>query len=158
MKKAFFLINLVIIMLVVNYHIVQKENTLKNGSTMLLRLIPVDPRSIIQGDYMALRYKIEDTVPVKQLDEKGRIVVSLDKNNVASFVRLYTGEELESGEHLLLYRKRGKIKFGAESFMFQEGDAKFYMNAKYGELKVDMSGNSILVGLRGEDFSPLGRR
>jgi uncharacterized membrane-anchored protein len=158
MKKALLIINLAIILVAVNYQIFQKEGTLKSGSTMLLRLVPVDPRSLMQGDYMALRYKIEEEVPSRELDEKGCIVVSLDKNNVASFVRIYKGGELKSGEHLLLYRKRGKIRFGAESFMFQEGDAKLYNDAKYGELKVDESGKSILVGLRGEDFSPLGRR
>lgn len=42
--------------------------------------------------------------------------------------------------------------------MFQEGDVNLYSKASYGELKVDASGSSVLVGLRGDDFRPLGRR
>ncbi|MCI5136696.1 MAG: hypothetical protein D3920_16885 [Candidatus Electrothrix sp. AW2] len=45
----------------------------------------------------------------------------------------------------------------APSFFFQEGDAKLYGEARYGELKVDESGGSVLVGLCGEDFRPLGK-
>ncbi|MFX7329222.1 GDYXXLXY domain-containing protein, partial [Acinetobacter baumannii] len=34
----------------------QKEMLLKEGQLVLLPLAPVDPRSLMQGDYMALRY------------------------------------------------------------------------------------------------------
>jgi uncharacterized membrane-anchored protein len=49
-------------------------------------------------------------------------------------------------------------KTSAESFMFQEGHARRYSKARYGELKVSDSGASALVGLRGEGFQPLGRK
>ena len=42
--------------------------------------------------------------------------------------------------------------------MFQEGDADLYAKARYGELKVDKSGASVLVGLRDDDFKPLARK
>jgi uncharacterized membrane-anchored protein len=90
--------------------------------------------------------------------DKGHIVVILDSNNVARVVRVHRGEKLGEGEYLLFYRNRGELRLGAESFMFQEGDADLYSKAKYGELKVDASGASVLVGLRGEDFKPLGRK
>ena len=126
---------------------------------MLLRLAPVDPRSLIQGDYMILRYAIAGEIREAQLqlEDKGFIVVSLDENNVAKFVRIHKGEDLQADEHLLFYRNRGALRLGAESFMFQEGDAKLYSKAQYGELRVDASGKSVLVGLRGEDLIPLGR-
>ena len=38
--------------------------------------------------------------------------------------------------------------------MFQEGDADLYSKARYGEVKVDESGASVLIGLRGDDFKP----
>ena len=93
-----------------------------------------------------------------QLQDKGYIVVSLDKNEVATFVRVYEGDSLHADEHLLFYRNRGGLRLGAESFMFQEGDADLYSNARYGELKVDESGASVLIGLRGDDFEPLARK
>ena len=36
---------------------------------------------------------------------------------------------------------------GAESYFFQEGEGKKYEKAKYGGLRVDDEGNSVLIGL-----------
>jgi uncharacterized membrane-anchored protein len=156
MKKIVFLVSTLLVITVVNFLIVKKEHTLANGRTVLLRLAPVDPRSLMQGDYMILRYAMAREVSKSQLGDKGYIVVSLDENDVAKFVRVHQGESLQEDEHLLFYRNRGGLRLGAESFLFQEGDADIYSNARYGELKVDESGTSVLVGLRGDDFKPLG--
>jgi len=159
MKKIIFWGTTFLVLLAVNYLILTKERTLASGRTMLLQLAPVDPRSLIQGDYMQLRYAIVRDIPKAQLNrDKGHIVVVLDQNSVARFVKIHRGEKLGEGEYLLFYRNRGELRLGAESFMFQEGDADLYSKAKYGELKVDDSGKSVLVGLRGEDFKPLGRK
>jgi len=157
MKKILFWATTLLVVVAVNFLIVSKEDTLANGRTMLLRLAPVDPRSLIQGDYMILRYAISREISKTQLENTGCIVVSLDENNVAKFVRVHKRENLQAGEHLLFYRNRGGLRLGAESFMFQEGDAELYSNARYGELKVDESGKSVLIGLRSEDFKHLGK-
>jgi Uncharacterized membrane-anchored protein len=47
------------------------------------------------------------------------------------------------------------LRLGAESFMFQEGHANLYATARYGELKVDKKGSSVLAGLCGADFKPI---
>jgi len=159
MRKILFWGTALLVLLAVNYLIVTKEKTLASGLTMLLELAPVDPRSLIQGDYMELRYVIARDIPKGQLKkDKGQIVVSLDAHDIARFVKVPRGEKLRAGEYLLFYRNRGELRLGAESFMFQEGDAGLYSEAKYGELKVDASGRSVLVGLRRKDFKPLGRK
>ena len=158
MKKILFWGTTLLVIVAVNLLIAKKEDTLANGRTMLLRLAPVDPRSLMQGDYMVLRYTMAGELSHVQLEEKGCIVVSLDENEVAKFVRVHAGERLEAGEHLLVYRNRGGLRLGAESFLFQEGDAALYAKARYGELKVDDSGSSVLVGLRGDDLQPLARK
>lgn len=86
------------------------------------------------------------------------MVVTLDDSSVATFKRFHSpATPLGAGEHLLRYRKSGNgIRLGAESFFFQEGNAKFYSGAKYGELRVAGSGDSVLVGLRGQELEPLG--
>jgi len=157
MKKIVIWGTALLILAVVNFLIMKKENTLSHGRTMLLRLAPVDPRSLIQGDYMILSYAISRDISKAALKQKGCIVVSLAKNDVAKFIRVHQGESLQEGEHLLFYRNRGGLRLGAESFMFQEGEAELYAKARYGELKVDASGVSVLVGLRGENFEPLGK-
>ena len=43
----------------VNTGIYQAERTLSQGEVVYLELAPVDPRSLIQGDYMALDYALE---------------------------------------------------------------------------------------------------
>jgi len=158
MKKIVIWGTALLILAVVNFLIMKKENTLSHGRTMLLRLAPVDPRSLIQGDYMILSYAISRDILKAVLKQKGCVVVSLDQNDVAKFIRVHQGESLQKGEYLLFYRNRGGLRLGAESFMFQEGEAELYAKARYGELKVDASGVSVLVGLRGENFEPLGKR
>ena len=126
---------------------------------MLLRLAPVDPRSLMQGDYMVLRYALERAVRNRGLTQNrssGHLVIKLDPDGVASFVRVHGDEPLADDELLLRYRYRGSLRLGAESFFFQEGHAKIYVRARYGELRVNPSGDSVLVGLCGEDFKTLG--
>jgi len=157
-KNIVFFFATVLALVSVPFLVIKKEATLSEGRTVLLRLRPVDPRSLMQGDYMVLRYAMADEIPAAELQDKGRIVVSLDTNNVAKFVKIHKGETLQAGQCLLYYRKRGNLRLGAESYMFQEGDANLYARARYGELKVDKEGVSVLVGLRGDDFQPLGRK
>ncbi len=158
MKKIIFWISTLLVLLSINLLIALKEETVAHGRSMLLRLAPVDPRSIMQGDYMILDYEIFREVPSDELEDQGCVVVTLDKNNVAKFVRLHQKEELKQNEHLLFYRNRGGMQLGAESFLFQEGDADLYSKARYGELKVNASGTSVLIGLRDEEFKFLGKR
>ncbi|MCI0507948.1 MAG: GDYXXLXY domain-containing protein, partial [Gammaproteobacteria bacterium] len=49
---------LAVVLLLANYFIISKEQVLANGKVMLLDLAPRDPRSILQGDYMVLRYRM----------------------------------------------------------------------------------------------------
>lgn len=158
MKKVLLLATLFVVLLFINLLIFKKEETISKGHTILLRLAPRDPRSLIQGDYMALQYELAREIPASQLKNKGKIVVSVDNNKVAKFLRVYNGENLADGEYLLTYRKGRGLKLGAESFMFQEGDVQLYSSARYSELKVDPSGASVLVGLYGEDFKRLGKK
>lgn len=135
----------------------QKEQTFAHGRTVLLKLAPRDPRSLMQGDYMALRYDLVREVKLEKLPGKGRLILKLDGHNVATFVRVDDGTPLAADETRIAYRNRNGLLIGAESFFFQEGDAQIYGGARFGELKVDAAGNTILLGLRGEKLEPLGK-
>ena len=136
--------------------VAQKESILRNGETMLLRLEPRDPRSLIQGDYMVLTYALERQA-AQAAGSSGRLVVTLDDDGVAQSVRVHEGEGLAEGERLLQYRRRHEgLRLGADAFYFQEGHAQYYERARYGEVKVSRSGECVLVGLRGEAFERLG--
>ncbi len=140
----------------VNYGIYGKEQLIRNGQPVLLELAPVDPRSLIQGDYMILRYAIAVDLEDREIPRRGQIVIRLDDDGVATFVRLDDGTPLAPGERLLnYYHHEWRIDLGAPSFFFQEGTAERYADAVYGELRVDAAGNSVLVGLRNAELEPL---
>ncbi len=44
------------------FNIIKNESVLNDGEIVLLKLRPVDPRSLMQGDYMALRFSLGDDV------------------------------------------------------------------------------------------------
>lgn len=154
----------ILVFFVVNAMIVQKNNVIASGKTVLLRLAPRDPRSLIQGDYMSLNYDLYrqfNDDQLKQLPRDGVLVVKLDEKGVATFSRFYQGGDLAKDEQLLHYKVKGdkyfqRMQLGAESFFFQEKQANLYQLARYGELKVDSKGASVLIGLRGENFEKLG--
>ena len=130
-----------------------KEQILADGRTVLLELAPLDPRSLIQGDYMALRYAPQ-VLPAApngtELPVTGVAVLGLDGNGVAVYRRLDRGEPLAADEVRLRYRSLlpyGDVRYGAESYFFEEGLAEAYQLARYGVLKVDAAGKSVLVGL-----------
>ena len=141
-----------------NSLILHKEHLLAHGEVMLLELAPRDPRSLMQGDYMVLDYALarDEILPGRdRIPASGHLVVTLDQHHAAHLERLHQGEPLAPGEHLLRFRYRGRLRLGAESFFFQEGNAGRYEEARYGELRVAPSGTSVLVGLRGADREPL---
>jgi uncharacterized membrane-anchored protein len=152
MRSRLVLGGLVLVLTVPNVSIARKERLLATGETMLVELAPVDPRSLIQGDYMRLDYAIARqlaTAAGRDWPRDGRLVVTLDEHGVAWFVRRHEGGALNPGEHLLRYRRRGsQTRIGTNAFFFQEGHAQRYQGARYGELRVDRSGASVLVGLR----------
>ncbi|ATB49816.1 GDYXXLXY domain-containing protein [Corallococcus macrosporus] len=141
--------------------VVQKERVLRSGQPVLLELAPVDPRSLIQGDYMVLDYAIsrERNANASTTAKDGNMVLRLDADGVGTFVRFDSPDTpLAAGELKLRYRLRdGRFRLGAEAFFFQEGHASRYEGARYGELRVADSGSSVLVGLRDAQRQPLGR-
>jgi len=90
----------------------------------------------------------------------GQIVVALDENGVARFVRRHDGRTpLGPREQLLTYRRRdGRLRVGTDAFHFQEGHMRHYLGARYGEVRVSPSGTSVLVGLRDSTRGVLGPR
>ena len=173
MRSAVALIACVAILALVNFSIGGKERQLESGKVVYLELAPVDPRSLMQGDYMALRFRIaDDARPAMQRSESsgvrrvpgrrdlattdGRIVAALDPSSIATYRRLDGGTPLAPDEVLPRYRVReGEIRFATNAFFFQEGTAGRYEEARYGEFRVAPDGELLLTGLRGKELQPL---
>ncbi len=142
-----------------------KERLLRSGTSIVRTPRPVHPRSLMQGDYMVLRYTLADEASaLPDLGRDGALVVAVDATGVARLVRRDGGEALGPGEHRLRYRVRGSrgqwggedVRLGAESFLFEEGRGEELARARFAELRVAPSGESVLVGLRDEALAPLG--
>ncbi len=57
-RRAGLLVGLALVLGLANATIYQKEQILAHGERVVLELAPVDPRSLMQGDYMALRFGV----------------------------------------------------------------------------------------------------
>lgn len=149
--NSWFIMFSVLVFAVLNYAIYAKEHVIRNGDTVLLELAPVDPRSLMQGDYMRLRYALERNIRLSATEReanRGELVLDTDENGVARFVRVHRGEPLAPGERLLRYHRKYKtVTIVPHSYLFQEGHASLYENAKYGVFKFSASGERVLVGL-----------
>lgn len=152
-KWIIIFVNLIVLLGYFNISVFNKEKLLSEGKLILLELAPVDPRSLMQGDYMTLRYAISRNINHDSISKRGFCVVKLEKNGIAKKVRIQKGiQPINNDEYLIKYtlRESSGINIGTESFFFQEGEAEKYEKAKYGGVKVDTKGNSLLIGLYDE--------
>lgn len=146
--------NLLLLLIYFNSSISKKETILKDGKLILLALAPVDPRSLMQGDYMILRYALSEDLPVNDLPKRGYCIVGMDSLGVAHRLRFQEASTpIAEGEYALNYSSSSgwEVNIGAESYFFQEGEADKYDTAKYGGIKIDEKGNSLLIGLYDQD-------
>jgi uncharacterized membrane-anchored protein len=148
-----------------SWAVIEKEVQLTNGGRIYLELAPVDPRSLMQGDYMRLSYAIAAPANAAlNLSEStaasprtGRLVLRVDEKGVGLFDRIDSPDRaLGEGEVVLKFKHRKSFQIGAESFLFQEGTAGIFEQAKYGELSVDAEGAAVLIGLRDAQLNILG--
>ncbi len=161
----------VLLLALVNWNIYGRERLLSEGQVVLLELTPIDPRSLMQGDYMALRFAVANSVAGRRLPgrrnradidfdqaaENGLAVVALDARGVGSFRRIDDATPLAADERRLRYRlRRGEVRIATNAFFFQEGDARWYERARFGELRVAANGDALLTGLRGDKLERLG--
>jgi uncharacterized membrane-anchored protein len=153
----------VLVLALLNWTILQKEHLIAQGRVVLLQLAPVDPRSLMQGDYMALNFALVREIQNAQdaeIRQDGFAILKLDENNIAHFARFDNGTPLQSGEVRFHYRTRedfGGIKIATNAFFFEEGQADTYATARYGEFRVADNGDAILTQMRDEKFKVLGR-
>ncbi|MEO1282773.1 MAG: GDYXXLXY domain-containing protein, partial [Pseudomonadota bacterium] len=115
----------------------------------------------IQGDYMNLRFELPRTPRQSRRTTSAPklkwAVATLDSRQVATIDKLVAEVEgVKSGQMILkLKTRKGRPVLGTDAYFFKEGTAKKFQNARFGEFRVDASGEAILVGLADEDLKPL---
>ena len=174
-RRIIGLLALLVALAMVNLSVFHKEQQLAHGKVVYLDLAPVDPRSLMQGDYMTLSFAIGQEIRrAFRSDDRNNdgsdeqafstaktsayyVIVTLDSQNRASFKTLFNGQDLAPEELLLRYRIRhDTVHFATNAFFFQEGDAEYYEAARYGQFRVNEQGEPLLAALYSDDLKQLG--
>ncbi|MBR9923966.1 GDYXXLXY domain-containing protein [Vreelandella venusta] len=160
-----------VVLAVVNWAIWQKEHHLAEGEIVYLELAPVDPRSLMQGDYMVLSFALANRIRMQRAIDRheeaggnvmptaanGRVIVRLDEASIAHFQRLDDGTPLGDDERRLRYRLRnGNVRFATDAFFFQEGHAERFEPARYGQFRANEQGELLLEALYDASLNRLG--
>ena len=143
LTRTLTVIGAVLVLAAINYSIYAKEQIKRNGEVMYLQLAPVDPRSLMQGDYMALRFAVAGEI-ARQHTGGNSVSLQLDSQRVARMP-----EAGSAGALRVRYRMRnGQVWLGTNAYFFEEGSASRFTSARYGKFRVDpQSGEAVLVAL-----------
>lgn len=142
----------------------RKEQVIAQGEKLYLPLAPRDPRSLMQGDYMALNFVIPGNVR-QQLKEQAnqglvrsvQVTVRLNPRGVAEVLRVaQDGETLATDERRLeLKRLKGDWVLVTDAFYFPEGLGTPFSRARFGEFRALPDGRALLVGLADESLNAI---
>lgn len=139
--RAAIAVAITLVLVAVNHAIVAKERIKTHGERILLALAPVDPRSLMQGDYMALRFEITRHIST---DASGSAGLLVEANGVATF----NPDQKAPGLRIRYRIRNGEVWLGTNAYFFEEGTARHYQDARFGEFRVNRdTGEAVLVGL-----------
>jgi uncharacterized membrane-anchored protein len=156
-RQAGIAMSLVLILVVANSAIWQKEVLISTGRPVFIELAPVDPRSLMQGDYMALNFHLPelddaDSSPGRRV----KMVARIDAKGVAVMRGIDAGKPLAPDEILIELLRTGRgLRPASDAWYFKEGEADRWAKAKFGEFRIDGDGRALLVDLRGPDMEKL---
>ena len=180
-RAVLIVLGLLAALAVANHAILGHERTLREGRVLLLELAPVDPRSLMQGDYMALRFAAAEPIERALRPPSGTAgdlsalrrwggncglngcrtayaVFDVDRGGVGRFVRVQDAPRpLGAGQIAVRFRERNPegIRIASNAWFFPEGQGARYAPARYGELRVAEDGTALLAGLRDAQRKPL---
>ncbi|MFS0824316.1 GDYXXLXY domain-containing protein [Bacillus sp. 1P02SD] len=155
-KKQWSLIGLIFLLQLgfVGYQIGSNESLLQNGKEITLELAPVDPRSMLQGDYVTLRYEIAEVPELTNVRSGNRVYIlaKKDQNGVYQREKILTSidpKEYQLAEDEVLiagkYNGYDGVILGIESYFVKEGTGlDLQLDAKHAKVKVAKNGNAIV--------------
>ncbi|MCK6423336.1 MAG: GDYXXLXY domain-containing protein, partial [Aquabacterium sp.] len=116
------------------------------------------PRSLMQGDYMRLAFKLPAQARSASREAPGvprlQVAGPVDDRGVARLERLVQpGQALAPGElRVELTPRAGRWTVATDAWFFSEGEGQRWSRARYGEFRVDADGRALLVGLADADL------
>lgn len=141
----------------------QKEQLLQNGEVAALELVPVDPRSLLQGDYVQLGYQIQRDYSSQYYsnmastpDGKIEVVLQQTAESVS-----YNGKQIPvykaskftrfGAEDGVLIKGKGRdgvLSLGIESFFIPENTGTKWEEKTHAIVRIAKNGDAILENLR----------
>ncbi|RDI45433.1 GDYXXLXY domain-containing protein [Falsibacillus pallidus] len=148
---------------IISYQGAANENLLKNGQLIKLSFAPVDPRSMMQGDYIQLHYRIS-VIPdiAQQIHKREKVKVVLRKGMGGYYE--YSGYYEHNGEWNRPYKKlqgdviiNGRydgwqnVTYGIETYFVPEKTGQNLQNENQAAfIRVSENGNAIIEKLEKE--------
>jgi uncharacterized membrane-anchored protein/uncharacterized membrane protein len=162
-QQKWLLIVFVIILQVgfVFYQATTNEMLIKNGTSVKVKLAPVDPRSMLQGDYFQLSYDISTISDLQSTTHPHeRVKVVLRENNKGVYE--YAGYiQTQDGWNKPYVKQAGDVAingrindsraviYGFETFFVPEGEGiDLQRHIRYGILRVGKTGNAIIEDVK----------
>jgi uncharacterized membrane-anchored protein len=147
----------VLMLVSVNWQIWQQEDLLARGRSVYFEIGPVDPRSLMQGDYMAISFPALAPVVRGCRDHPVcDVVVKLDKRGVVISARQQ--DQLRPAADELAVRltvRNGQLEPGSSEWFFAEGEAQRWAKARYAQFRILPDGRSALSQLHGPQLEKL---
>ena len=157
---------------IANYSIFDKQQLIAEGQPVFVRLRPVDPRSLMQGDFMRFGpTRLPDGIQSAGVGrrellpqqkhrwgEKPLVVAKINAARVAVLNRAAASrdEPLASDELLIeLTEKDGRVVIASDAWFFRVGEAERWAKARFAEYRITKDGRALLVNLRGEQLEKL---
>jgi uncharacterized membrane-anchored protein/uncharacterized membrane protein len=161
-KNGVFILIIIVLQLgFLGYQTASSERLLTTGTSIKLEITPIDPRSLLQGDYVTLNYSIS-TVPESFEEElesyqslsKVKVVLSPDAGGIHRFNRFYTsGEQIAKNELVINGQASGwrQIYYGIETYFVPEGTGlAVERDARFAYVRVGADGDALLEMLTKE--------
>lgn len=148
--------------------IAKQELLLKHGTKIMLKCVPVDPRSLFSGDYVRLNYEISQIREGESEKEKSKfdefspddtIYVALAKNKNDQFYSIAdyakTHDKLGAEYHVVL---KGKVEDAYSSLQIRYGLETYFVPQNEGkEIETSMAEVSAEVSVAEDGTSALSR-
>ncbi len=156
---ALVLATLLATLVLVNAGIWQKERLIAQGQPVFVELAPVDPRSLMQGDYMRLAFRLPEGVSELDpaLTTRPQVVLRRGPDGVSQATRLRVPAQPLSNDEVSVQLSpvAGQWVLVTDAWYFREGEAERWAAARYGEFRVVPDGQALLVGLADAGRRPI---
>jgi len=167
-RKIIFIAAVILQAVVLLSMITKQELLLKNGTKVMLKCIPVDPRSLFSGDYVRLNYEIsqiskdeteKDKIRFDEFSTDDTIYVALVKNKNDQYYSIVdygkNSKELKN-KHTVILKGTVEdvystlhIRYGIETYFVPQNEGK--------EIETNMAEVSAEVSIADDGRSALSR-